>query len=63
MAVITRIAGFADEMAAWRQALHRRPELGLACHEPAGFVVERLREFGVTRIEEGDCRERGCRRD
>jgi hippurate hydrolase len=53
MAVINRFAGFADEMAAWRRALHGRPELGLACHETAGFEVERLREFGITRIEEG----------
>jgi len=53
MAVINRIAGFADEMTTWRQQLHRRPELGLACHETAGFVVEQLRGFGITRIEEG----------
>jgi hippurate hydrolase len=53
MALINRIAGFAEEMATWRQALHRRPELGFACHETAAFVVERLREFGITRIEDG----------
>jgi hippurate hydrolase len=53
MAVINRIVGFADEMATWRRQLHRRPELGFSCHGTAGFVVERLRGFGITRIEEG----------
>ncbi len=53
MAVINRIAGFADEMAEWRRALHQRPELGLECHDTARFVVDRLREFGITEIETG----------
>ena len=53
MAVINRIAGFADEMTAWRRHLHARPEIGLDCHETAAFVVERLREFGVDVIETG----------
>ncbi|WP_101066142.1 M20 aminoacylase family protein [Roseovarius salinarum] len=53
MAVINRIAGLADEMTDWRRALHRRPELGLDCHETAGFVTEKLRAFGVDSIETG----------
>ncbi len=53
MAVINRIAGFAEDMAGWRRHLHAHPELGLACHETARFVAERLREFGITQIEEG----------
>ena len=53
MAVINRIAGFADEMTAWRRHLHARPEIGLDCHETAAFVVERLREFGGLRVEAG----------
>jgi len=53
MAVINRIAGFADEMTGWRRHLHAHPELGLDCFDTARFVVERLREFGITRIEEG----------
>ena len=53
MAVINRIAGFADDMTAWRRHLHTHPELGLECHETAAFVVERLREFGITQIETG----------
>ncbi|WP_135505018.1 M20 aminoacylase family protein [Roseovarius aestuariivivens] len=53
MAVINRIAGFAEDLTAWRQALHRRPEIGFDCHETAHFVAERLRDFGITRIETG----------
>lgn len=53
MAVINRIAGFADDMKAWRRHLHMHPELELDCHETAAFVVERLKEFGVDEIHEG----------
>ncbi|WP_294612791.1 M20 aminoacylase family protein [uncultured Roseovarius sp.] len=53
MAVINRIAGFADDMTAWRRHLHETPELGFDCHDTARFVAERLRDFGVTQIEEG----------
>src|SRR6056297_285108 len=56
MAVINRIAGFAEEMAAWRRHIHARPELGLDCHETARFVTDRLREFGIAQIEEGIAR-------
>ncbi|MCH2164987.1 MAG: amidohydrolase [Marinovum sp.] len=53
MAVINRIAGFADEMTGWRRHIHAHPELGLECHQTAAFVVERLREFGVDEIHGG----------
>lgn len=53
MAVINRIAGFADEMKTWRRHIHMNPELGLECHQTAAFVVEKLREFGVDEIHEG----------
>ena len=53
MAVINRIAGFAEEMAGWRRHLHMNPELGLECHQTAAFVVERLKEFGVDEIHQG----------
>ena len=53
MPVINRIAGFADEMKAWRRHLHAHPELGFDCHETAAYVVERLKEFGVDEIHEG----------
>ena len=53
MPVINSIAAFADDLAAWRQHLHRWPELGFDCHDTAGFVAARLREFGVDEIHEG----------
>ncbi|RVT84100.1 amidohydrolase [Rhodobacteraceae bacterium CCMM004] len=53
MAVINRIAGLADEMAAWRRHLHAHPELSFDCHETAAFVAARLREFGVDEVHEG----------
>ncbi|MDF0600895.1 M20 family metallopeptidase [Psychromarinibacter sp. C21-152] len=53
MAIVNRIGDFAPEMAEWRRWLHRHPELGFACHRTAGFVAERLREFGVDALHEG----------
>ncbi|RDC75389.1 amidohydrolase [Rhodovulum sp. 12E13] len=53
MPAVNRIAAFADDMAAWRRHLHAHPELGFDCHGTAGFVAERLREFGVDAIHEG----------
>ncbi|WP_299965631.1 M20 aminoacylase family protein [uncultured Roseobacter sp.] len=53
MAVVNRIADMSAEITAWRQHLHTIPELGLACHKTAGFVAERLREFGVDALHEG----------
>ena len=53
MPVLNRIAALAPEMTEWRRALHRRPELGFACHETAAFVAARLREFGVDELHEG----------
>jgi hippurate hydrolase len=56
MAVINRIADFAEDMKTWRRHIHENPELGLECHETAAFVVERLKEFGVDEIHEGIAR-------
>jgi hippurate hydrolase len=53
MPVINRIAGYAEQMTAWRRWLHRNPELAFDCHRTAAFVVERLREFGVDEIHDG----------
>jgi len=53
MPVLNRIAGFAEEMATWRRHLHTHPELGFDCHDTATFVVERLKEFGITEIHTG----------
>ncbi|SDE17150.1 M20 aminoacylase family protein [Limimaricola pyoseonensis] len=53
MPVLNRIADFAEEMKGWRRHLHANPEIGFDCHETAGFVVAKLREFGVDEIHEG----------
>lgn len=53
MPVLNRIAAFADDMKAWRRHLHAHPEIGFDCHQTAAFVVERLKEFGITEIHEG----------
>ena len=53
MAVINRIAGYSEEMAAWRQHLHAHPELAFDCVNTAAFVVERLKAFGIEEIHGG----------
>ena len=53
MPVVNRIAGLSEEMKTWRQHLHRNPELGLACHKTAEFVVARLKDAGITDIHTG----------
>ena len=53
MPVVNRIADYADEMKDWRRWMHRNPELQFDCHKTAGFVMERLRDFGVDEIHEG----------
>lgn len=53
MPVINRIAGYAEDMTAWRRHLHQHPELGFDLFETAAFVRDRLKEFGVDEIHEG----------
>ena len=53
MPVLNRIAGFHEDMKGWRRHIHANPELDLECHETAAFVVERLKEFGITDIHTG----------
>ena len=53
MAVINRIAGFHDNLTAWRRHLHAHPELGFQEHATAAFVAEKLREFGVDEVHTG----------
>ena len=48
MPVINRISAYADDMKTWRQHIHRNPELGMHCEKTAEYVVERLKEFGIT---------------
>jgi amidohydrolase len=37
----------ANDLVDWRRRLHSEPELGFDVHDTAGFVAERLREFGI----------------
>ncbi|MDZ4094815.1 MAG: M20 aminoacylase family protein [Paracoccaceae bacterium] len=53
MPVLNRIADYAEEMKGWRRYLHQHPELEFQCQATAGFIVERLREFGVDEVHEG----------
>ena len=53
MPVINRIADYAEQMKVWRRHLHQHPELGTDCFNTAAYVVDRLREFGITEIHEG----------
>jgi hippurate hydrolase len=56
MPILNSIAALSDEMTGWRRHLHQYPELGLDCHKTAAFVVEKLKEFGITDIHEGIAR-------
>lgn len=42
----------ADEMASWRQALHRQPELAFEEHQTAAFVAGKLQDWGYVVSEE-----------
>jgi hippurate hydrolase len=56
MAVIDRIAEFAQDLTDWRRRLHMIPELDFDLFETSAFVVERLREIGVDEIHGGIAR-------
>ena len=53
MPIVNRIADFAEDMTTWRRHMHQHPEVGFDCHDTAAFVVDRLREFGITEIHTG----------
>jgi hippurate hydrolase len=53
MAVINRIAEFADEVVGWRRDFHRHPELGYDLPRTSGRVAELLRSFGVDEVVTG----------
>lgn len=56
MPILNRAAEMMDEVASWRRALHRRPELGFDLFETSSTVEEKLRSFGVDRVETGIAR-------
>lgn len=53
MPVLNRFADFHQDIAAWRQHIHAQPELQFDVHKTAGFVADKLREFGVDEVAEG----------
>jgi len=53
MPIIDLIADYAEDMKHWRRQLHKIPELGFDCHETSAFVIKKLREFGVNRLNDG----------
>ena len=42
-----------EEMMAWRRELHAHPEFGFEEQRTAGFVADKLREFGLDEVVEG----------
>src|SRR5688572_12805810 len=53
MAIINRIAGMKDEIAAWRKDLHEHPELMYDVHRTAGIVGDKLKGFGCDEVVPG----------
>ncbi|MCA1941863.1 MAG: M20 family metallopeptidase [Caenispirillum bisanense] len=53
MPVINRIAGFRDDLVAWRHDIHMHPELAFEEHRTAKVVADRLRDFGFDEVVEG----------
>lgn len=53
MPIVNRIADFHSDMAAWRQDIHRHPELALEEHRTSAVIQEKLKAFGVDEIVTG----------
>jgi amidohydrolase len=53
MPILNRAAEMQAEIAAWRQELHRNPELNFDVFKTAAFVKQRLEEFGCDEIVTG----------
>jgi amidohydrolase len=53
MPIKNRLAEMHAEITGWRRHLHENPELMFDVHETAAFVVDRLKEFGITDITTG----------
>ena len=53
MPIKNRIAAFQNEMVEWRHHFHEHPELAYKEFNTSRKVVELLKEFGITNIEEG----------
>ena len=53
MGIIERFSELQGEISAWRQDIHRHPELLFDVHRTAALVAEKLREFGADEVVEG----------
>ena len=53
MPILNRAADMQDEVAGWRRHLHQTPELGFDVIATAGFVTDRLKEFGCDEVVTG----------
>ena len=53
MPIKNRLAEMHSEITGWRRHLHENPELMYEVHETAAYVVDRLKEFGLTDITPG----------
>ena len=53
MPVKNRIADFENEMIEWRHYFHENPELAYKEFNTSKKIVEILKGFGITNIEEG----------
>ena len=50
MPILNRSAELQAEITEWRRDIHRNPELLFDVYRTAGFVTEKLREFGCDEI-------------
>jgi len=53
MPIKNRLGEMHEEITGWRHHLHENPELLYEVHETAAFVVDRLKECGITDITPG----------
>jgi amidohydrolase len=53
MPLLNRAIEMQDEVSQWRRHLHENPELMFDVHQTAGFVAEKLRQFGCDVVETG----------
>ena len=53
MPIKNRLAEMHDEITGWRRHIHANPELQFDVHDTAAFVVDRLKEFGISDITTG----------
>lgn len=53
MPILNRSAELQAEITEWRRDIHRNPELLFDVHRTAGFVTEKLREFGCDEVVTG----------